>query len=43
MYKVYAIDFKYRENDKEARKDIKTKRSLSSTHNVNRKVRVTVM
>lgn len=43
MYKIYAIDFKYRENDKEARKDIKSQRSISSTHNASRKVRVTVM
>ena len=30
MYKVYAIDFKYRDYDKEARKDMKNKRSVST-------------
>ena len=34
MYKVYAIDFKYRDYDKETRKDLKNTRTSSTHSNV---------
>lgn len=38
MYKVYVIDFKYRKNDKQTRKEMKTQRSMSTAGGGQRKL-----